>query len=106
MQILKLEDMKGGWFIGDFEPTAHKTKDFEVSYKVHKQGEQWDHHYHRCITEINLLASGRMIMHGKELNGGDIFILKPYEVADPIFLQDCYIVCVKTPSIPNDKVII
>lgn len=106
MQVLKLEDMKGGWFVGDFEPTAYKTKDFEVSYKVHKKGEQWDRHFHEKITEINLLACGKMIMQGRELNSGDIFFMYPYEVADPIFLEDCHIVCVKTPSIPNDKVII
>ena len=37
MQVLRIEDMKGGWFVGDFEPTAYKTKDFEVSYKVHQK---------------------------------------------------------------------
>lgn len=104
MEILKLADMKGGWFVGDFKPTAYKTKDFEVSYKVHKKDEQWDCHYHMYVTEINLLVSGRMIMQEKELKAGDIFILKPYEIADPLFLEDCHIVCVKTPSVAGDKV--
>ena len=27
MKILNFQNMKGGWFIGDFEPTAYKTKD-------------------------------------------------------------------------------
>ena len=31
--------MKGGWFVGDFLPTAFKTKNFEVSYKLHKKNE-------------------------------------------------------------------
>ena len=31
MEIHKIKDMIGGWFVGDFEPTAYKTKDFEVS---------------------------------------------------------------------------
>lgn len=106
MNVLKLEDMKGGWFIGDFEPAAYKTKNFEVSYKIHKKNEQWDRHFHEKITEINLLANGKMMMQGRELNSGDIFVMHPYEIADPIFLEDCYIVCVKTPSIPNDKIII
>ena len=34
---------------------------------------------------------------------GDIFILEPKEVADPIFHEDCKIVCVKKPSIIGDK---
>jgi hypothetical protein len=45
-------------------------------------------------------------MLGRELNAGDIFIVKPYEIADPVFLEDCYVICVKTPGITNDKVII
>ena len=27
--------MKGGWFVGNFEPTAFKTKDCEVAYVKH-----------------------------------------------------------------------
>ena len=44
-----------------------------------------------------------MTIQGKELNSGDIFVLEPYEVADPIFLEDCNLIVVKTPSIPGDK---
>lgn len=106
MEVLRLEDMKGGWFVGNFEPTAYKTKDFEVSYKIHKKDEKWARHYHEKITEINLLTSGKMKMLGRELNAGDIFIVKPYEIADPVFLEDCYVICVKTPGITNDKVIL
>lgn len=105
MQILKFGDMKGGWFVGNFEPTAFKTDAFEVSYKIHPKGEAWDHHYHHTVTEINMLIEGKMIIQGKHLQSGDIFILNPYEVADPTFLEDCRIICVKTPS-ANDKVII
>jgi len=106
MEIFKFKDMKGGWFIGNFEPTAYKTEDFEVSYKIHKKDEKWDYHYHEKVTEINLLIQGRMIIQGQELNSGDIFILRPFELAGPIFLEDCSIVCVKTPGIVNDKVVI
>ena len=41
MKVMKLEDMFKGWFIGDFEPTAYKSKDFEVCYRVHPKGEKW-----------------------------------------------------------------
>ena len=50
MKILNIEDMVGGWFVGDFEPTAYKTKDFEVSYKLHPKGQEWDIHYHTDVT--------------------------------------------------------
>lgn len=103
MKTYKLKDMKGGWFIGDFEPTAYSTPDFEVSYRTHPKGEKWDVHYHKIGTEINLLVSGRMSLQDKILLSGDIFILYPYEIADPIFIEDCVVLCIKTPSAPGDK---
>ena len=35
--------------------------------------------------EINFLFKGKMIIQGQELNEGDIFVIKKYEIADPIF---------------------
>jgi len=101
-----MDTMMGGWFIGNFEPTAYKTDQFEVCYKHHVKGEKWDAHYHKEGTEINYLVKGKMIIQNKELNTGDIFILKPYEIADPIFVEDCTVLIVKTPSVSGDKYII
>ena len=106
MDILKIKDMIGGWFVGDFSPTAYKTKNFEVSYKLHPQGEIWDKHYHKIATEVNYLVRGEMILSGTPLKEGDIFILHPGEIADPEFLTDCEIVCVKTSSVKGDKYIV
>jgi hypothetical protein len=106
MEIYKLNEMKSGWFVGNFHPTAYKTDQFEVCYRTHKKNEKWETHYHQKITEINLLVSGKMIIQNTELNSGDIFIIKPFEIADPIFIEDCTILCVKTPCIVGDKTII
>jgi hypothetical protein len=106
MQIYKLSEMKDGWFVGDFLPTSFKSKDFELCYKKHYKGEFWDKHYHEKITEINLLIKGKMLINDIELNGGDIFVIEPYYVSKPIFLEDCEIIIVKTPSITDDKIII
>lgn len=103
MQIYKIEDMKGGWFIGNFEPSIIKTNNFEISYKFHKKGEILDIHYHDTVTEINLVTNGEIIIQNKKLKKGDIFVLSPFEIADPTFPEDCEIVCVKIPS-KNDKV--
>lgn len=104
MKIYNFSSMKGGWFIGNFEPTAYKTENFEVSYKIHPKGESWDLHYHEKITEINLLVKGKMIMQNKILEAGDIFVVEPYEISDPKFIEECHIVCVKTPGITMDKI--
>ena len=106
MDIVKMKDMMGGWFVGNFEPTVYKTSEFEVCFKEHTAGEKWDKHYHKLGTEINYLVEGKMIIQNKELNTGDIFIIYPNEIADPIFLEDCKVLIVKTPSVPGYKYVI
>ena len=106
MKTYRFEDMKGGWYIGDFLPAAYKTKDFEVCYKKHTKGERWDSHYHKIGTEINFLVKGKMKIQDRIVRSGDIFILPPYEIADPEFLEDCEVVIVKTPSATQDKYVI
>tara|TARA_R100000234_G_scaffold40732_1_gene24401 strand:- start:10103 stop:10435 length:333 start_codon:yes stop_codon:yes gene_type:complete len=103
MKKFRIEDMKGGWFIGDFEPTVYKTKDFEVCFKQHPKGEKWPTHYHKKSTEINYLIRGRMKIQDQFLFQGDIFIFEPYEIADPEFIEDCELIVVKTPSSKDDK---
>ena len=106
MKVHKIKEMKGGWFIGDFEPSVLRTDLFEVALHVHKKGEHHDTHYHSIATEYNVLIEGRMKIAGRIIESGDIFIFEPEEVADPIFLEDCKIICVKTPSVIGDKYVI
>jgi quercetin dioxygenase-like cupin family protein len=103
MNLTKISDYVRGWFIGDFEPTVLRTKDFEVGVLTHKKGEQWPSHYHKDSVEYNVLVKGRMIVQQKELSDGDVFVFEKGEIADPVFLEDCTVVCVKVPSIPSDK---
>ena len=102
----KLEDMHRGWFIGDFEPSIYRTDGFEVGVLTHPKGEEWPAHYHKEAIEINVLIEGRMKIAGRIIEPGDIFTFLPYDIAVPEFLEDCKIVCVKTPSIPTDKYVV
>ena len=47
-----------------------------------------------------------MKIQKKILKKNQIFILKPKEIADPIFYQDTHIICVKVPSVIGDKYIV
>lgn len=105
MEISRIENMKDGWFVGNFNPSVYLTTDFEVCYKTHLKGEKWDTHYHKESTEINYLIKGSMIIQNICLKTGDIFVIRPYEVADPVFLEDCTLIIIKTPSVPGDKFI-
>ena len=72
MKVNRIENMKGGWFVGNFEPTAYKTSKFEVSYKVHPKGEKWDFHYHTKVTEIKeeeMVTNNSIIKYVSEWEG-------------------------------------
>ena len=103
MKISSLNDTVRGWFIGNFNPSVYKTEDFEVGILFHPKGEKWPKHYHKEAIEINVLITGKMIINGELLSSGNIFLIEKNEIADPEFLEDCTIVCVKSPSIPGDK---
>ena len=36
--ISDVSQFKGGWFVGNFNPSAYKTDAVEVCYKKHAQG--------------------------------------------------------------------
>ena len=106
MEVKRIEDMTGGWFIGNFQPTTLSTTAFEVGYKLHHKGERWDVHFHKEALEITYLIRGKMQIQNRVLTSGDIFTIFPYEIADPIFLEDCEVIIIKTPSVVGDKYII
>lgn len=105
MIIENINNMFKGWFIGDFEPSVYRTSQFEAGFKEHKAGEFYERHYHKEVTEINFLVYGSMQMHNKKLTKGDIFVVSPYEIADPIFFEDSGVICIKVPGKINDKII-
>ena len=106
MKIFNFKDMIGGWFVGDFEPSAYKTKDFEVAYKFHPKGEKRDAHYHKKASEINFLLRGKFKFNDTIIDAGSVFIIEPYHVVEPEFLEDCEFVVIKTVSDKNDKYIV
>lgn len=103
MNVTKLDDYVRGYFIGNFEPSILKTSEFEVAVLFHPKGEKWPAHYHKECVEYNVLIDGSMTVQGKMLNSGDVFVFDAGEIADPVFHEDCRVVCVKVPSIPTDK---
>jgi mannose-6-phosphate isomerase-like protein (cupin superfamily) len=103
MRSAKLDEMKKGWFVGGFNPTAHSTEACEVAVKYYKAADKEGPHLHRVATEITLVLSGRAQMVGKEWRAGEILVLEPGEITDFEALTDCITVVVKLPSVLNDK---
>lgn len=98
-----LSDFIGGWFIGNFEPNIFKTEKYEVALITHCKDEKWDFHYHKLADEVNFLLEGRMLINERLIERGSLFVIQKNQLACPIFLENCKIICIKVPSVPTDK---
>lgn len=103
MTYRRLEDMVGGWLVGNFQPSCLRTSACEVACKQYDVGDHEPAHVHRLASEVTLIASGRARMNGRELTAGDIVILEPGEATDFTALEPTLTVVVKMPSVIGDK---
>jgi hypothetical protein len=97
---------KGGWFMGDFEPSLLRVPGFEVGVKHHKKGEYHEPHYHAVATEYNYLLDGVLIINDHKFVAPTIFVVEPGESVYPHFETDCTLCIIKVPSVPGDKYIV
>ncbi|MBU1261331.1 MAG: hypothetical protein KJ757_02335 [Planctomycetes bacterium] len=103
MRTFRLNDMKGGWFVGNFLPTCLKTSDFEVACKYYKKGDAEENHVHKIATELTLVITGSVKMNDAIYKSGDIIVLEPGDATDFYALEDTINVVVKVPSLAGDK---
>lgn len=106
MKLHRLSDMTRGWFVGDFEPTAHPSSEVEVAIKHYVAGEREARHVHLVSSELTAIVSGTVRMDGRELGAGDILALDPGEPCDFEALTDATLVAVKLPAVPGDKYLV
>jgi len=103
MEVFKLEDMKRGWFVGNFDPSIFKTEDTEVAVKEYREGDYEPEHFHKIATEITVIIDGMVRMKGNTYRKGDIIVVKPNESTDFLALVHTTTVCVKLPGATEDK---
>lgn len=103
MQVRALDEMVGGWFVGDFQPSALRTRGAEVAVKRFAAGDVEAEHVHRIATELTAIVSGEAELGGRHLVAGDIAVLEPGEAAGFRALTDVVLVAVKVPSVAGDK---
>ena len=106
MRTAKLQDMKKGWFIGNFTPTLCATNDVEVAVKRYCRGDAEQSHYHKIATEFTVILLGRVRMNGVEYAQGDIVYIEPGDVTDFEALEDTVNVVVKLPGANDDKYVV
>lgn len=103
MKTFKLENMKKGWFVGDFIPTVYPTQQCEVAVKRFRVGDRESEHYHKLATEITVVVSGKVMMFNREWGPNDIVVAEPYDVTGFEALTDVVLAVVKIPGLLNDK---
>src|SRR5476651_2689608 len=103
METYQLKDMVKGWFIGDFEPSLLRTKDFEVAVKEYKAGDHEQNHYHKTATEFTIIVNGEAEMFNSRFGKGDIICVQPGETTGFRAITDVVTVVVKCPSVTEDK---
>jgi mannose-6-phosphate isomerase-like protein (cupin superfamily) len=104
--INRLEQMTGGWFLGNFSPTIYETDSAEVCVKTYKAGDTEPLHMQLTAVEVTVIITGNASMSGVEVFPGDVIRIDPLEPADFVALTDVTLVAVKSPSKPEDKVVI
>ena len=103
MRLSKKNEFKGGWFVGDFDPSIFKNPFFELAHHKHAKGCETFPHYHAVTHELNYIVRGELKVSGKLLSQGDMWIYEPNEVSEVEFLADSELIIVRWPSIPSDK---
>ncbi len=96
-------DYTRGWFIGDFDSSLMRLKDFEACYKSFSAGEKESPAVQLKATELTLVVQGEAKINGVALTEGDLCLVLPGESADFFAVTDCKVVGIKFPSITNDK---
>ena len=106
MNFSHLDDMKLGWFVGDFTPNILQSKDVEVGVKYYQAGDEEARHVHKVATEITVVVSGTVKMCDREFPQGSIIVLEPGDPTAFSAITDAVTVVVKSPSVAGDKYVL
>lgn len=104
-QTHNLEDFKLGWVVGDFHPALIQSKDVEMAIKHFKKGDVEPSHKQITATEITIVVSGEIRLGDCKYGADQIVIIPPGIYVDFEAMTDCSLVCIKYPSLPNDKIL-
>lgn len=105
MKKNRIEEFVKGWFIGNFQPVLFQTQDFEVAVKMFRAGEKEALHKQLVATEVTVVIEGEIRMRESVFVKGDVITIPPGEFADFQSITDSSLVCIKYPSLPDDKIL-
>lgn len=105
-KIHNLIHFKGGWFVGNFDPTLVHSRDVEVAIKRYKAGDTEPEHYHKIADELTLVVSGKISLNGKFFFENDIIHIPPGQSVIFQAVTDAITCVVKSPSVIGDKYLV
>lgn len=105
MNVTRIEEYTKGWFVGNFSPVLIPSRDFEIAVKWFNAGEKEAIHKQIVATEVTVVIEGNIKLGDQIFVKGDVILVPPGEFASFESLTDSALVCLKTPSIPDDKVL-
>lgn len=103
MKLYNRNNFKGGWFIGNFEPTIIPSNEVEVSIKRYKKGDSESSHHHKKADEITVIVDGTVSMNNTTYITDDILWIEKGESTNFIALTDTITCVIKIPCVKNDK---
>ena len=99
-----ISDFKLGWIIGNFKPSLLKSKEIEVAVKFFQAGDVEPSHKQLIATEITIVVTGIIRLGADSYEPGDIIKIDPGVFAEFESITESALVCIKFPSLPNDKI--
>ena len=105
MKRFEMSEFQNGWIIGNFQPSIFQNREFEIAVKRYNSGEIEQKHFQKTATEITFVISGKIRMNEEIIVENQIIELSPSEEYDFEALEKTILVCIKYPSLPEDKII-
>ena len=101
MRHYRIENMKAGYFTGNFEPAAMRAIGVEIAIKTLSKG-LIRTYYRKIDTQFIVILDGELWSGGIVYGGGDILIFHPYDIVEILATKDTEYLTVRCPGSHGD----
>lgn len=102
MKYENIENMKLGYFLGNFSPAIFNSENVEMAIKSYNFGNYEGGYYRKTDTEIFVVLLGKVEFNGKVLSKGGMIRYEPREVKHVFPVEDSQCLVVRFPGTKRD----